>query len=87
MPAHASLPDTATPQPPGPPPSTPRPHLRLLPPPTWTDPQPAPGAAIPGQQLLALEFLMPNGLPAVPAGQTADTPASRPRHAPEDSHR
>lgn len=44
-----------------------RPHLRLLPPPVWTDPPPAPGAAIPGQQLLALEFLLPNGLPAVPA--------------------
>ena len=69
MPAHASLPGTATLQPPGPPSSTPRPHLRLLPPPIWTDPQPTLGAAIPGQQLLALEFLMPNGLPAVPAGQ------------------
>ena len=70
MSAHASLPAPATPQPPGKPPATPRPHLRLLPPPVWTDPQPTLGAAIPGQQLLALEFLLPNGLPAVPASQS-----------------
>lgn len=64
MSADASLPAPATARPPT---TTPRTHLRLLPPPVWTDPEPSPWATIKGQQMLALEFLLPNGLPAVPA--------------------
>ncbi|MEO8106470.1 MAG: Rv3235 family protein [Actinomycetes bacterium] len=82
MPAHALLPT-------GPPtcrnadslpdPVPSRPHLHLLPPPTWSDAVPAhpPG---PGQQVLALEFLLPNGLPAIPLGQC---PPSLERHEPD----
>ena len=42
------------------------PHLRLMPPPVWVDHAPDQAGAVPGQQVLALEFLLPNGLPAIP---------------------
>jgi hypothetical protein len=58
LPPQASAPTASLPS---------RPHLRLLPPPAWTEPAPDFLDAIPGQQALALEYLLPNGLPAVPA--------------------
>ncbi len=45
------------------------PRLRLLPPPRWATEDPPDRSVVPGQQVLALEFLLPNGLPAVPQTQ------------------
>jgi hypothetical protein len=45
------------------------PNLRLLPPPRWATEDPPERSVVPGQQVLALEFLLPNGLPAVPRAQ------------------
>ena len=42
------------------------PRLRLLPLPVWTAPAAPPVVQVPGQQSLALEFCLPNGLSAVP---------------------
>ncbi|MCZ3387188.1 MAG: Rv3235 family protein [Actinomycetia bacterium] len=47
--------------------STPAPRLRLITAPAWVEPPPQAAAGVPGQQSLALEFLLPNGLPAIPA--------------------
>lgn len=45
---------------------SPAPRLRLIPPPVWAD-RVSEGASVgPGQQSLDLEFLLPNGLPAIP---------------------
>ncbi|MCZ3389619.1 MAG: Rv3235 family protein [Actinomycetia bacterium] len=42
------------------------PHLRLIPPPVWVGRALDRAPAMPGQQLLALQFLLPSGLPAIP---------------------
>lgn len=42
------------------------PHLRLIAPPVWVGHPPDRVPAMPGQQFLALEFLLPSGLPAIP---------------------
>jgi hypothetical protein len=44
----------------------PAPHLRLIPPPAWADHTYDQPRAMRGQQVLALEFLLPSGLPAIP---------------------
>jgi len=47
-------------------PESPTHRLRLVAPPVWADAAPAQTSQMPGQQTLGLEFLLPNGLPAVP---------------------
>lgn len=54
------------------------PHLRLLPAPVWADPPPSTAPQVTGQQTLALEFLLPNGLPAIPDVRLNDGPSPRP---------
>ena len=55
----------------------PWPRLRLVPPPIWVDHAPHHGAVVPGQQSLALEFLLPNGLPAIPDTSGAEPSSVR----------
>lgn len=55
------------------------PHLQLVSPPVWVGHPPDQAPAMTGQQLLALEFLLPNGLPAIPQipAITMTSPAKR----------
>ncbi len=61
-------------------PEAPTPRLRLVPPPVWVDHVPNRVSAVPGQQSLDLEFLLPNGLPAIPV-----VPATEPASVGEET--
>lgn len=55
------------------------PRLRLIPPPVWTDHDDGGSNVGPGQQNLDLEFVLPNGLPAIPVAlASADNSESSP---------
>jgi hypothetical protein len=57
--------------------SGPVPRIRLLPSPAWSYSDPAQTAQVRGQQLLDLDFCLPNGLSAVPTVPDGPQPADR----------